>query len=63
MIFKRMLSPVLTGLKKDSEKSDGLNDQMSLKEQIALKEARKIVRVYGSKINHPFKYGEGPLQK
>ncbi len=59
-----MLSPVLMGLKKeDSAKSDRLLGEMSHKEIIALKEARKIVRVYSSKVDHPFKYGQGSLEK
>lgn len=64
MFLKRMLSPVLTGFRKDNpEKSERLTGEMSHKEEIALKEARKIVRVYGSKVVHPFKYGQGSLDK
>lgn len=57
-----MLSPVFFGLKKEGGKADDLHCKMSIKEKIALDEARKIVRVYGSKINQPFKYGEGNLE-
>ncbi len=59
-----MLGPVLTGFKKETgEKADGRFYKMSSKEQIALKEARKIVHVYSSKVEHPFKSGQGSLDK
>ena len=64
MFLKRMLSPVLTGFRKGNpKKSDRLSGEMSHKEKIALKEARNIVRVYSSKVVHPFKYGQGSLDK
>lgn len=64
MFLKRMLGPVLTGFRKDDpEKSDRLLGEMSHTEKIALKEAKNIVRVYGSKVVHPFKYGQGSLDK
>ena len=64
MIFKRMFKPVLTSLKKENDtKADDLLYTMSSKERTALEEARKIVRVYSSKVENPFKYGEGNLEK
>ena len=64
MIFKRMLGPVFTGLRKESDgKNGGMLYKMTPKEQIALKEAKKIVSSYNSKVGHPFKYGQGRLDE
>jgi len=59
-----MFGSALLGLKKESAgKTERTLCKMSSKEQMALKEARKIVRLYGSKIEHPFKYGQGSLDQ
>ncbi len=64
MIFKRVFRPVFTSLKKEEEnKADGMLYRMSSKERTAMKEAQKIVRVYSSKVENPFKCGEGNLEK
>lgn len=64
MNFKQVLAPVIASLKKESEKNaEGIFYKMSSKEQMALKEARRIVQRCGLKVEHPFKYGQGSLEK
>jgi hypothetical protein len=64
MILKRVFRPVFTSLKKENkDKTDGLQYRMTTKERIAMKEAQKIVRVYSSKVENPFKCGQGNLDK
>jgi hypothetical protein len=64
MIFKRVLGPVIAGLKKETEsRTESRFYKMSTKEQMALNEARRIVRRCALKVDHPFKYGQGSLEK
>ncbi|MBU2515069.1 hypothetical protein KJ966_27430 [bacterium] len=59
-----MLEPVFPGLRRDSEeKKDGALYTMSSKEKMALKEAQRIVSNCSTRIENPFKYGEGTLEK
>lgn len=64
LILKKMFAPVLGGNKKDPlNDASTLHPQMSVKEEMALEEARKIVRICSSKIENPFRYGQGTLEK
>lgn len=63
MNLLRMLEPVFTGLKKDSQgNKEGRLYKMSTKERLALKEARRIVSNCSVRIEKPFRYGQGNLE-
>ena len=63
VILKKLLEPVLTGLRKELVgKQDGTFYQMSTSERMALKEAQRIVKGCGLRVEQPFKYGQGSFK-